>query len=757
MKKKVIKSFKIIGVLLTIFIVFIGVVMYKSVNYEVLSLKVDKSKFPEVTTEADIEKLAEKLVSEMTFEEKVDQMYGEKMLSSGPKLFFNFFVRKRFPHVYVGGNERLNIPPWVLSDGPRGARVTLKSVEGVTTFPVAMARGASWDVELESRINEVIAIEMRANKANYAATPCINLLRSPLWGRAQETYGEDPWHLGEFGVAAVKAIEKHNVMACPKHFAINSIENSRFVVDVKVSERTLREVYLPHFKKTIQVGKPASLMSAYNLVNGEYCSEGRYLLTDILHKEWGFEGFVSSDWVNGTHDGKGIETIKAGLEVEMPFQKAYTYKELRKGIENNQISELDIDTLVLRSLKTRLKYAFAEDKMDYSQSLLAQPSHIKLAKEAAEKSMVLLKNNNILPFKSEKNKKIAVLGRLSNQENTGDDGSSDCHSTYVVTHYQGIKAYNEPLGNEINLYDGSDVEVAKKEAKEADEVILVVGYSREDEGEYLLIGGIENIEKSAEAGKLVGKKGTGGDRESFNLREADVKLIEAVASVTKNFVVVYVGGSGIDMSVWENKVPAILFSWYAGMEGGNALANILYGKANPSGKLPFSIARNVADYPYFTPYTKSIDYGYYHGYTLFEKKNLEIAYPFGFGLSYSTFEFSNLSIAKDSINKEGKLQVTIDVTNTGAMAGEEVVQLYIGFKNSAVDRPVKLLRAFDKIDLEPTETKTVALEVLAKDLAWYNPELKQWEIEAMEYELFVGNSSDKNDLIEQRFTVEPKL
>jgi beta-glucosidase len=750
MKSILIILLKGIGILFGILLIGFAILYYKSVNYNTYSLKVERSNFPEVQTTEDIAKLAGDLVAQMTLKEKIDQLYGEKKLKVLPKLAFNFLVKKRFPHVYGGRNDRLNIPPWVLSDGPRGARVMHKEVNGVTTFPVAMSRGASWDIDLERRIHEAIAIEMRANETNYAATPCLNLLRHPGWGRAQETYGEDSWLLGEFGVVAVQALESHNVMACPKHFALNSIDNSRYVVDVQVDDRTLREVYLPHFKKTIQEGKPASLMSAYNSVRGNFCGSNKELITDILRDEWGFEGFVSTDWFMGLYDG--VAGVQAGLDVEMPWQSAYSYDALKKGIEEGIITEADIDNLVSRTLKTRLKYAFAEDAMNYSFDLIAQSSHIELAREAAEKGMVLLKNENVLPFKNSANKKVAVIGRLADMPNTGDQGSSNSTTTYVVTPYQGLKKYHEAFGNEVILNDGSDIESAKNLVAESDEVIIVVGYTHEDEGEYIITSRDEMV-KSAKAHKLVGVKGSGGDRENLNLLPQDVDLILALAGINENLVVNYVGGSAIDMTVWEEKVPAILFSWYSGMEGGNALANILYGEANPGGKLPFTIAKDTKDYPFFNPYTDTITYGYYHGYTLFDKKNLEVAYPFGFGLSYTTYAYGNMQILSPEVNKEGKISVSVDVTNTGSMEGEEIIQLYIGFKNSAVDRPVKLLRDFQKVALAPNETKTVALEVDSKDLAWYNPETHLWEIESMEYEVYIGSSSAKKDLLSETFII----
>lgn len=750
MKKIIVKTLKVLGIILLVLVVIIGVVGYNSINYNTYSLKVDKSDFPEVKTDEDIEKLAEKLVGKMDFEEKVDQMYGEKK-SMIPKLLFNFLVKKRFPHVYVGRNERLNIPPWVLSDGPRGARVMAQEIDAVTTFPVAMSRGASWDPELEYRINEVIAKEMRANQVNYAATPCINLLRHPGWGRAQETYGEDPWLLGEFGVASVKALEKHHVMACPKHFALNSIENSRWVVDVQLDDRTLREVYLPHFKKTIQIGKPASIMSAYNKVRGEYCGSNKELLTDILRDDWGFDGFVSTDWFMGTYDA--IKSVKAGLNVEMPMMDEYNYKDLKKAIKDEKIVEADIDKLVYQSLKTRLKYAFADDIMNYDISLILNESHIELAREAAEAGMVLLKNENVLPFNQKKGKKIAVIGKLANEKNTGDKGSSDSTPPYVITPFEGIKNYHEKLGNEVVLNNGADLSSAIALANEADEVILVVGYTSEDEGEYMIMNRKDMI-ASAKKHQLVGKKGMGGDRSTLNLHRTDEELIQTLSGTNENLVVVYIGGSAIDMSDWEHEVPAILFAWYAGMEGGNALANILYGDVNPSGKLPFSIAKKVEDYPMFNPYIDKITYGYYHGYTLFDKKNIEVSYPFGYGKSYTDYQYTNLIVSDTTSNGKGRLLVSIDVTNSGKVDGAEVVQLYLGFKNSSVDRPVKLLRDFDKVFLKAGETKTVALEVAYNDMAWYNPDTKKWEVEAMEYEVYVGSSSAKKDLQTKVFVIE---
>ena len=737
---RILRYIKILFVFIFIISISIISVVLLSLDYDMYDLKADRKYYGNNFWEIDTDSLSRELVNLMTFEEKIDQMYGEKMYKSVPKFFGSFILKEKFPHIYVGRNDRLNIPPWVLSDGPRGARVLDKNISAVTTFPVAMARAASWNTSLEYQVHDVISKEMRANKTNYAATPCINLLRHPGWGRAQETYGEDPWLLGEFGVAAVKGIERNNVMACPKHFALNSIENSRWVIDVSIDERTLREVYLPHFKKVIQKGKPASIMSAYNKVRGTYSGSNRELLTEILRNDWGFDGFISTDWMYGIYDG--IEAINAGLNVEMPWQDEYSYDIIEEGIKEGKIKIEQIDNLVYNSLKTRLKYAFSYDSIEYNQKLILKSDHIELARKAAEESMVLIKNEKILPFKIMENMRVGVFGNLADLNNTGDMGSSNSSSPYVITPYQGIKNYFKNTDTEVIYDDGNNLDKTIKIAENLDQIIIVVGYTFKDEGEYIMSRG--QMLKSAEAKELVGVEGIGGDRENLELSKKDYELITEISKVNDNVVVVYVGGSAINMNKWIDEIPAILFSWYSGMEGGNALAKILYGDVNPSGKLPFTIAKNDEDYPYFNPFTDTITYGYYHGYTLFEKYNKEIAYHFGHGLSYSNFLIDNFRIID---NDTDKIVFSTDIKNNSKIKGKEVLQLYVGFENSKINRPLKLLRDFKKLELEPGEKKTVLLSVDIEDLAYYNDEEKRWEVEDIKYNFYVGNSSDNKKLI----------
>jgi len=528
--------------------------------------------------------------------------------------------------------------------------------------------------------------------------------------------------MGEFGAAVIRCVQKHNVMATVKHYAANSIEYSRFKVDVKLSERTLREVYLPHFKRCIEDGC-ATVMSAYNKVRGEYCGHNSYLLRDVLKGEWGFNGFVHSDWMNGLRDT--TKGILGGLDVEMPRAKYYG-KKLEKAVKLGKVPPKLVDDSIRRILRTVLKFTTKEDTQNYDSDLIGCEDHVLIAREVAEKSMVLLKNQNkLLPFNTDEIDTLALLGPLADKKNTGDHGSSHVRQKNIITPLQGIK---NSVGNKIKIIhnDGHDIDVAQQIAQSVDSVVLVVGYTSEDEGEY-----IPHISKGL------------GDRPNLGLKEDDIKLIEAVAKVNKKCVVVLVGGSAILMEEWKEKVPSILMAWYSGMEGGNALANVLFGKVNPSGKLPFTIPKDPAHLPYFKIDIDEIEYGYYHGYTLMEKENIEPAFPFGFGLSYTEYTYENVRV--ESV--EEKIIVSVDVSNIGAIAGEEVIQLYVGFENSSVDRPIKLLRGFKKVALKPKETKTVSIDVMKKDFAWYNPESRVWEIESIEYTIYIGSSSKNEDLL----------
>jgi len=681
------------------------------------------------------------ILSQMTLKEKVNELSGEGI----KKLIFGILTKGHLLPIHAGGCKRLGIPPMSFTDGPRGVGTAT-----ATNFPVTMARGASWDVDLERRIGEVMGIESRCASANYSGAVCINLLRHPSWGRAQESYGEDPWLLGEMGAALVSGIQRHNVMACLKHFALNSIENSRFLVNVAIDERTLHEVYLPHFKKCIDAGA-ASVMSAYNKVRGEYCGENKYLLTDILRKDWDFKGFITSDWFWGLRNT--LKGIKAGMNIEMPRGKYYKYRRIKELLDEGKITNDDIDNLILPIIRTKLEWASRKDPMTYSKNLIASDSHINLAREAAEKSVVLLKNDNaILPLKQDAIKRLAIVGSVAKTQNDGDKASSKVKSPYVVTPFEGLKNY---LGNSAELLyaNENNVEEIKHISNIADAVIIVAGFKFTEEGEYVHLlgkrGGPGNPPLLAKLG-LMSK----GDRIPLSLHERDLKVIEAVTSVTDKAIVCLVGGSAITMEGWKEKVSAILMTFYNGMEGGNALARILFGEVNPSGKLPFTIPQDEADLPYFDAYADKITYEYYHGYTLFDKFKKSSTFPFGYGLSYTNFFHSDLEVLTPVVPAQnGMVMASLDVENCGSAAGEEVIQLYIGFSQSRIDRPVKLLRGFKKIPLLPNEKKTIIFDVKTEDLAYYDTETKSWEVEIMEYELYAGGSSGDDDLLKEKFII----
>ncbi|TVR76250.1 MAG: glycosyl hydrolase [Chitinophagaceae bacterium] len=685
---------------------------------------------------------AKQILSAMSLQEKVHEMSGNGIWPTVKGMMFKGHVLP----VKAGGSQKHALPSISFTDGPRGVAVA-KS----TSFPVTMARGASWDIELEKRIGEVMGIEARAAGANYSGAVCVNQLRHPAWGRAQETYGEDSWLLGEMGGALVKGIQQHNVMACVKHFALNNIENNRFHVDVQADERTLREVYLPHFKKCIDAGA-ATVMSAYNKFRGEYCGHSHYLLIEILRNEWGFTGFVTSDWLWGLKDTR--KGILAGMHIEMPGAKYYTFKKVKKLLDKGDITMQDIDRLVLPVIQTKLEWAERKDTQDYPASLLASDSHTQLARETAEKSMVLLKNRDaLLPLNQKNIRKLAIVGSAAKTPNDGDRASSKVVPPYIVSPFEGISNYVDS-NTEILYASENRLEDVKAVCKEADAVVIIAAYNHKEEGEFIhLLGGKGKPGKKpilAKIGML-----SNGDRNSLELPERDLKVIEKVTEITNKAIVCLVGGSAITMESWKEKAGAILMTFYGGMEGGNALTNLLFGEVNPSGKLPFTIPEQANDLPFFDPYCDSIEYGYYHGYALMDKKGKKPAFPFGFGLSYTQFSYANLQVHTPLLTaKNNILKLNITVSNTGKVAGEEVTQLYIGFEQSKIDRPLKLLRGFRKTHLHPSEEKTISFEVSIEDLALYNPEDKTWQIEHMEYTIYVGGSSVTEQLLKGYFRVD---
>ncbi len=706
-------------------------------------------------TDAQIEKRAVELLNKMSLKDKVMYLSGNwKMMRDSIK-----YKRTYNPvPIESHGNKRLKLSPVAFTDGPRGV-----VMGNSTCFPVSMARAASFDRELENEIGEAIGKEARAQGANYFAGVCINLLMHPAGGRAQESYGEDPYLVGEMGAQLVNGVQKHNVMACAKHYAVNNMENRRFYVDVDCSERTLREVYLPHFKKCVDNGC-ASLMGSYNRFRGDQASESEHLLTKILRDDWGFEGFTITDFIFALRDG--VKAIEAGMDMEMPIPVHFGL-ELKQAVEEGRLDEKVIDQAVLRVLKTVLTFENTNDPMKYDMSLVACKAHINLARRAAEESVVLIKNEDMVLPLSKEIKKLLVIGHLANQANTGDHGSSNVYPNSVVTPLEGITKALAGQAEVIHV-DENDLEKIRELAPACDAVIAVVGNDYNDEGEYVMPDSDINSTELMARGffnngnKLMGKimskaasgdtnasytsddgKPVGGDRKSLSLRQAETTAIKTAGELNSKTVVSLVCGSMILTREWEDSASAILYSWYSGMEGGNALASVLFGDVNPSGKLPFSIPtdeKHLPEVDFFK--ANEIYYEFDHGYRKLDRDGHKPAYPFGFGLSYTKFEYGEAVVKSDT----DKIVVETTVKNTGAVDGTEIVQVYVSVPNSKVERHVKELKGFARVELKAGQEQQVKIEIPFDELKYYDESSNSWDLEETDYEILVGACSDASCL-----------
>lgn len=673
---------------------------------------------------------ARRIVDSLTLEERLSLMSGSMTfeevrgaIKKKTKEHYNHFP---YP---AGGIPVKGIPAVRFCDGPRG--VVCGNGKS-TCFPVSMLRGASFDTDLEEEIGEAMAEEVLAYGGNLSAGVCINLPYNPGWGRSQETYGEDSFHLGEMGAALVRGIQKKGVIACVKHFAFNQMENARFKVNVDCTRRTEREVFLPHCKKCIDQGAGA-VMSSYNLYKGVMCGHNGYLLDQVLKEEWGFDGFVMSDFVWGVKDTAAA--ANGGQTMEMCVTK-YFGQNLVNAVKEGLVDASRINDAALRIVRTLL--AFGDKKEHVRPNVIGCKKHTMLALESAREGITLIKNQNqVLPLDKKSTRQVAVLGRLAQKENTGDRGSSQVYPPYVVTAVKGIAAASPKT--EVIYYEGSNPEHSRHLAQEADAVIFVVGYDYNDEGEYV-----------AEDRKDVYTGAVGGDRRNgLGLHGADRKLIEAAGPANKNSIVVLIGGNMIMLEGWKDQVASILMGYYPGMEGGTALGEIIYGDVNPSGKLPFVIPNREDQLPSVDWNGTTQYYDYYHGYRKLDKEEIRPAVPYGFGLSYTTFSVECMK----AWTADGLVYACCDVKNTGGREGTEVLQMYVGFPQSKVDRPVRTLKGFKRSSLQPGEKRTVVISCPVEELAWFNEETGSFETEHMEYEIYMGTSSAPEDLLMTTITV----
>lgn len=662
-----------------------------------------------------INKYTESMRSRLTLEEKVKALCG----APSPKVFKERYEKSNYVYnsiPYASGSiEQEQITPVNFVDGTRGV------VCGQSTcFPVSLARGATFDRDLEYRVGQVMAEEALVYGGNLLGSVCINIIRHLQGGRSQESYGEDMYLLGSMGSALVEGIQSKGVMACVKHFACNNIENTRAQVNVNIDDRTLHEIYLPHFKKCVDAGA-AAFMGAYNKVNGKYCCENKELLTKILRDMWGFKGFVLSDFIFAIHDA--AKAINAGLDLEMPISLYYK-NSLKSDVREGLVLEKTIDQAFTRLVKTSL--SFAEDRDIHTLKKPACEEHVAIAEETAEKAMVLLKNKkSVLPLKTKD--QVAVFGSLATEHNLGDKGSSYVKPPFSYSIMDGIQEYADAHNCNVVCVDDTENEKHMKSiAKKSDKVIVVVGTTSLDEG--------ERFERN------------GGDRESIRLKEHEIKLIKQLAEVQDRIIVIAYG-CGFIFTEIEDKVEAIIMAWYPGMVGGRALGKLLYGEINFSGKLPVSLPRHEQHMTSFNNKELQVDYDYYHGYMLLDQLKEEAAYAFGFGLSYTQFKLNQIQVDYNSFYK--RIDVTLQVKNTGKVKGREVIQVYGGSSGGTVDKPEKVLLDFKPVQLEAGESTHIAFTLdSAVLLNFFDSQMGAFNVdqEINKLNIYVGTSSSKKDL-----------
>jgi len=656
----------------------------------------------------------------VSVERRIDRLLRRMTLDQKSEITVGQFVS---PVWHVPGVDELGIPPFVMIDGPRG--VAASSGDVATAFPVGIARGASFDPDLERRVGQAIGREVRASGRNVLLAPTVNVLRHPRWGRAQETYGEDPYHLGIMGTAFVEGAQAE-VPVTLKHYAVNSIENTRLSVDVTVDERTLREVYLPHFQRIVRDGHVASVMSSYNSINGAYASENATLLREILKNEWGFAGFVVSDWGgtigNTATENHTVRAAMAGLDLEMFAPNIYGTR-LVEAVLEGALDESVVDDMVRRVLRAKFCFELDSNPPVRDTSLLGSDEARALAREAAERSIVLLRNEGgALPITRGAGTTIVVAGPLANAENLGDTGSSDVETSGIVTALEGLVA--EAQGSTVTHVATTTDPADELAIAAADVVIVVAGLTAVDEGEAAL---------------------GAGDRTSLALPPAQQQAIVDAAALSSKVVVVLEGGSALTLGSLVDDVEAIVMAWYPGVEGGNAIARVLYGDVNPSGRLPLVFPVAESDLPAFDNVSTSVTYGYLHGYRYLDTNATAPLYPFGFGLSYTSFAYGALVVEQDGEDAYGGSSVihaSVDVTNTGARSGRETVQLYVGRPDSTVSpRAPRDLRAFAQVELAPGETRRVTLDVPLADLGFWDVGSHAFVVEPTTYRFEVGGSS----------------
>ena len=645
------------------------------------------------------------ILSKMTLEEKAALCTGASSWTTTPV-------------------ERLGVPELIMSDGPHGVRrvpdVNTMAIQSLpaTCFPTASCLASTWDVDLLHKMGEALAEECIALNVDVLLGPGANMKRSPLGGRNFEYFSEDPYLAGEMAASLVNGVQSRGVGTSLKHYAANNQEFQRFSISAEVDERTLREIYLPAFEKAVKQAKPWTVMCAYNKLNGEYCSEHHYLLTDILKKEWGFEGLVVSDW-GAVHDR--VASLKSGLDLEMPGPQDRRVKAVVEAVRSGRLEEAILD----ESVRRILNIVFKAQKTPKNGTFDVDAHH-ELAHKVATEGMVLLKNNGILPLKGQQH--IAVIGRAAEHAHFQGGGSSHINPTKVAVPFKELQA------------QAGDAELTYAEGYPADNSF------RQD-----LIDQAVSLARSADVAILyialpTFKESEGYDRPDLDLTEQQIALIKAVSRVQPKTVVVLNNGAPVAMSVWIDDVAAVLEAFMMGQAGGAAIADVLFGRVNPCGKLAETFPLKLSDTPAYLNWpggAGAVRYGegLFIGYRYYDAKEMPVLFPFGYGLSYTDFAYSNPKVSATTFRDADGLTVTVDVTNTGDMAGKEIVQVYVHDQKSGLARPQKELKGFAKVELQPGETKSVSISLDFRAFAYYHPEYKQWITEDGDFEILIAASA----------------
>lgn len=683
----------------------------------------------------------DKLIAQMTLEEKIGMLHGNSMFTSG-------------------GVERLGIPELKMADGPLGVREEISrdnwapaglTNDFATYYPAAGALAATFNEEMSYTFGSSVGQEMRARDKDMLLSPAINIIRTPLGGRTYEYMTEDPFLNKKMAVPLIVGLQDNDVMACVKHFAANNQETNRDFVDVQIDERSLREIYLPAFEAAIKQAHAYSVMGAYNKFRGEYLCENDYMLNKILRDEWGFKGVVVSDWA-AVHST--VKSLNNGLDIEMgtpkPFNEFFFADKLIADAKAGKISEAQIDVHVKRILRVlfQVKAMGGKDRVKGS---IATEAHYQDAYKIAAEAIVLLKNeNNALPLKLDGVKSIAVIGNNATKKNALGGFGAGVKTKREITPLEGLKnrlpssikinyaegyleRYDEKnkgnLGNitsngpvTIDQLDPAKLQEAIEVAKNSDVAIVFAGSNRDYETE-------------------------ASDRRDLHLPFGQEELIQKVIAVNPRTIVVMIAGAPFDINEVSKNSKALVWSWFNGSEGGNALADVILGKVNPSGKLPWTMPKNIMDSPAHAtnsfPGDKTVLYkeGILVGYRWFDTKNVAPLYPFGYGLSYTTFAFNNAKTDKSSYGTDETITVSVEIKNTGKVDGKEVVQLYSSKSDSKIERAAQELKGFQKILVAAGSSQTVTIKVPVKELAYYDVATKKWIVEPGKYSLKLGNSS----------------